>query len=60
MSLCLRLLGLKAPTEPGLLCKVVVNTLARHANRMDWAMAVYRGKLAKYNKFVREQKVPGT
>ena len=39
---------------------MVVDTLARHANRMDRAMAVYRGKLAKYNKFVREQKVPGT
>ena len=39
-----RLLGLRAPTDPNLLRKMVV----------------FRGKLAKYNNFVKEQKVPGT
>ena len=47
MSLCLRLLGLKALTKPGLLRKGVVDTLDSPANKMDWAMAMYRGKLAK-------------
>ena len=60
MVICCRLLGLRAPTDHNLLRKMVVDTLGSHNNRMDWAQAVFRGKLAKYNNFVKEQKVPGT
>ena len=38
----------------------MVDTLASHRNKMDWAMAVYKGKLTKYNKFVKEQRVACT
>ena len=45
----IKLYGLNALIDPGLLRKMVVASLKTHPRKMDWAMAAYTGKLRDYN-----------
>ena len=56
----IQLLGLKAPSDPAMLRKMVVATLPTHPNKVDWALAAFNGKLRKYNQFVKSQTMDGT
>ena len=53
-------MGLNAPTNPTMLRKMVVDTLPAHPMRLNWAQALYKGKLSAFNRFVKEQRKPGT
>ena len=56
----IKLYGLNALIDPGLLRKMVVASLKTHPRKMDWAMAAYNGKVRDYNAFVKNQASEGT
>ena len=55
----IKLLGLDAPSSPQTLRQKVVDTMATHPNKLDWAQAGFNGNVEDYDHFVQDQAVDG-
>ena len=51
---------MKAPDNPNELRKAVINSIKSHPQMHQWVQSIFNGKKRDFNRFLKEQSLPGT
>ena len=51
---------LNVPEDPNVLRIAIVNSLKVHQQKGQWVRSIFNGKARSFNRFVKENSIPGT